>query len=417
MKKVLILTVTAGNGHNACAKALKNKLEAMGDVQVKVIDVVKKYGNRFDAWVVDKGYNFAVSKLPWVYDLFYNHFMKYRPNQRYNYFAQKVALGIVDGLYREILQFKPDVVYSSHFYGAIAISDIRLKYYLPCKVIVSCLDYVYSPFWQAGIGVDYFTVPNIDFVEQGKMLGFEENKLLPIGIPVNEKIYNVLSKEEALDKLALPKDAPTILVMFGGGFWSGGYKIFKTIIKSLDGQNVNVIMINGRNVRDYKKIEKKTFDKGINVVNVGFTDNMPLYMAAADFVVNKCGGISSTEILNMSLPMLVTERIPSQEKYNLKYLKERGVAISFKNKKELAEKLNLLLKDEFLRINMSKNTNYFKNNSIYEIANLILDLPKAEYLQEDGNINYMNIKKEIKNLVRQNNKISRRKYENSSSNR
>ena len=135
MKKVLILTVTAGNGHNACAKALKNKLETMGDMQIKVVDVVKEYGSHFYAWVVDKGYNFVVSRLPWVYDLFYNHFMKLKPNQRYTYFAHKVALGIIDGLYREILEFQPDVIYSSHFYGAIAISDLRLKYALPCKVI------------------------------------------------------------------------------------------------------------------------------------------------------------------------------------------------------------------------------------------------------------------------------------------
>lgn len=416
MKKVLILTVTAGNGHNACAKALKNKLESMGDVQIKVIDMVKEYGTRCDAWLVDKGYSLAVSKLPWVYNLFYNHYMKLKPEQRYAYSVHKVALSIIDGLYREILDFQPDVIYSSHFYGAIALSDIKLKYSLPCKVIVSCLDYVYSPFWQAGIGVDYFTIPNNDFVEKGITLGYNEEKLLPFGIPIEDKFSHAPSKEEALNKLALRKDVPTILVMFGGGFWSGGYKIFKNIIRSIKGQNANVIMINGKNQKDYKKIEKKTFDEGITVVNVGFTDKLPLYMSASDFVVNKCGGISSTETLNMSLPMLVTRKIPSQEKYNLKYLEEKGVAISFKNKKELAEKINLLLNDENLVKNMSKNTNYFKNNSICQIADLIYSMPKAEYSQKIDNINCLKIKKEIKKSIKENNKNSRRKYENCSSN-
>ena len=41
MKKVLILTVTAGNGHNACAKGMKRKLESTGDCEVKIIDVLK----------------------------------------------------------------------------------------------------------------------------------------------------------------------------------------------------------------------------------------------------------------------------------------------------------------------------------------------------------------------------------------
>ena len=41
MKKVLILTVTAGNGHNACAKGMKRKLESTGDCEVKIIDLLK----------------------------------------------------------------------------------------------------------------------------------------------------------------------------------------------------------------------------------------------------------------------------------------------------------------------------------------------------------------------------------------
>ncbi len=43
-KKILIFTVTAGNGHNACAKGMKNKLESMGqDIEVKLVDLLKSY--------------------------------------------------------------------------------------------------------------------------------------------------------------------------------------------------------------------------------------------------------------------------------------------------------------------------------------------------------------------------------------
>ena len=40
MKKVLILTVTAGNGHNSAANAMKNKLQENG-YEVKVVDIIK----------------------------------------------------------------------------------------------------------------------------------------------------------------------------------------------------------------------------------------------------------------------------------------------------------------------------------------------------------------------------------------
>ena len=62
MKKILILTVTAGNGHNACAMAMKEKLEQLGDVEVKIVDILKEYSTPFNIWVADKGYNIAIGK-------------------------------------------------------------------------------------------------------------------------------------------------------------------------------------------------------------------------------------------------------------------------------------------------------------------------------------------------------------------
>ncbi len=416
MKKILILTVTAGNGHNACAKALKDQFDGLEDVQIKVIDLVKTFGSRFDAWVVDKGYNFMASKMLWLYDMFYNHFLNYSPQQRYNCCVQKIAVGTVGGLLKEIMEFKPDVIYSSHFYGAIALSDIRLKYNLPCKVIVSCLDYVFSPFWQAGIGVDYFTIPNRDFLQQGMALGYNEKQLLPIGIPINKNILEYSNKNVATKEINIKEDEPTILVMFGGGFWSGGYKIFKNIAKAVKGREVNLIMINGKNQRDFKRVEKQHF-QGINVVNVGFTDKLPSYLNCADFVVNKCGGISSTEVINMSLPMLVTEKVPAQEKYNLTYLKEKGAILSFKNKKDLKEKVNLLLDDENLRKNMSNQANKLKSNAVSEIADLINKLPNADYSFMENDVDFEEARREIKKTIRKKNKEYRRKNENSSSNR
>ena len=65
MKKILILTVTAGNGHNACARGMKNKLEKLsGEVEVKIVDLLKCYSSKRDFWITDRGYSIAVSKLP-----------------------------------------------------------------------------------------------------------------------------------------------------------------------------------------------------------------------------------------------------------------------------------------------------------------------------------------------------------------
>lgn len=148
MKKVLILTVTAGNGHNACAKGMKRKLESTGDCEVKIIDLLKSYAGKTDVWVSDGGYNLAVSKLPLLYNAFYEKYINRPPERRYSTPSQATILKIIPGLLKEILDFKPDVIYSTHFYGAMAATDIKLVYNLPCVNVSAALDYVLSPFWE-----------------------------------------------------------------------------------------------------------------------------------------------------------------------------------------------------------------------------------------------------------------------------
>lgn len=381
MKKILILSVTAGNGHNACAKGMKRKLEELAgeEVEVKIIDTLKTFSTPSEVWYADKGYNLAVSKFLPIYHMFYNHFKKLDPDKRWTGSTQKTALSCAGGLLKELLCFQPDVVYCTHFYPAIAMTDLKLVYDLPCKVVVSNLDYVNSPFWESAIGVDYFIVPNEDFVEESMEEGFKYEQLLPLGLPVDGRTLEKWDRKEARAKLGLKDNVFTVMVMFGGGCWKGGRKIFDNIIKSLKGKEAQVIMINGKNEIDYKRIEKMTFPKNIKVVNVGFTSEVPLYMASADVIVNKFGGTSVTEMINVGRPMLITEKIPTQELYNLKYMKAKGVALSFKNKKELSKNLNLLYDNPKMRQEMEEKTLLLKKNTIDDLANLMLSFDNANY--------------------------------------
>lgn len=59
MKKVLILTVTAGEGHNSVANSLKSKFESYGDVKVKILDIFKEYSSKTKVFFIDDGYRAA----------------------------------------------------------------------------------------------------------------------------------------------------------------------------------------------------------------------------------------------------------------------------------------------------------------------------------------------------------------------
>ena len=379
MKKILILTVTAGNGHNACARGMKNKLEKIGGVEVKVVDLLKSYSSKLNVWVADKGYAISVSKFLPLYNAFYDYYKRMDPERRYAVPSQKTVVSTAEGLMREILEFQPDVIYSTHFYGAIALTDIKLAYGLPCKTVVSNLDYVNSPFWEAGIGVDYFAIPNEDFIEECLAEGYRREQLLPMGLPVDERTLECVEKAEARRRIGLEEDVFTVMVMFGGGYWGGGFAIFKSLLKAVSGRKVQIIMINGKNERDFKKIEKMNFEEGIDVVNVGFTDNVPLYLSAADVILSKGGGASVTETVNASVPMIAPERMAAQEQSNVEYMKRKGVALSFKNEKELKGLLSTLMDDPNILRQMSEKTYFLRKNAINDLAHFMLSLPDADY--------------------------------------
>ncbi len=384
MKKVLILTVTAGNGHNACAYAMKAQLEA-GGVTVEVVDIIKKYSTHLTKFFVNKGYCFAVSRLPKIYNKFYDKYREANPAKRYKCRAQGAALSTVNGIYKKICEFKPDVIYCTHFYGAIALSDLKLVNKLPCKCIASILDYVISPFWEAGINLDYLTIPNKDFTNELLFKGYEKSKLLPLGIPCNAG-NTYIDKRSARKKLNLDEDCFTVLTMFGGGYWKGGFKLFKDVLSAVGSKNVQIIVINGKNKRNFKKTAKLQKKTNVKILNVGFTENMPLYLYAADVAVTKCGGISSSEMINCGIPMIVTENIPAQELYNLQYLKDKNAALSFENADELKDIFNKILKDKKILENMRESALQLKTCALKDSAEFIMDLPDADYTAFKSNI-------------------------------
>jgi processive 1,2-diacylglycerol beta-glucosyltransferase len=78
---------------------------------------------------------------------------------------------------------------------------------------------------------------------------------------------------------------------------------------------------------------------------VGFTTEMDKYMAAADLMVGKAGGLTTSEALARALPMALIEPIPGQEERNADHLLEAGAAIRCNNLPAAAWKIAVLLDD------------------------------------------------------------------------
>lgn len=407
MKKILILTVTAGNAHNACARTMKEEIERTTDAEVRIVDHFRAFSTKRQTWIMDKGYNIAVGKLRPIYNSFYNRYKKLDPAARYRNTTQNACIETTGGLLQYLLEFQPDAIFCTNYACAIALADLRLAFDIPCTIITTGLDFVITPFWESAIGVDYFVIPGEDFIGESLRKGFRREQLLPYGLPVSN--LQGMDRVSARKELGL-QDKFTALILFGGGNWKGGHHIYRLASRALKGRNAQIVAVNGKDKHSYQKIEKEKHKAGIEVVNVGFTDKLPLYLCAADVVINKCGGASSAETMNAGRPMISYEKIPAQETDNLEYLKKCGTALSFKNEKELCGHLTKLMDDGTLWEKMSRNTEKLKSNSLQRVAQILTEAPRADYTaaREYAKLKPKEIEKKVRAALKAADKESRK---------
>ena len=395
-KKILVLTVLCGGGHNAAAKAVTKKIKELNpDAEIEVVDMLKKYSIK-DFYILKYGYSTLIGKLPFIYSIGYwlsNHGL-YK-----NYYASgplSLARKIAPRLYEDINKSKPDVIYCTHFLPAIAFSLLRQAYKVPPVVIASSLDYAVEPFFDKARNIDYLTIPNELFIPGRLHSGYSLEQIKVTGIPTQEKFYAQYNKKELRKELGLDPETNTILIMFGGGEWGGTYKIYKQLIKAYK-EKLQVIIINGSNKNTYDKIAKLKTPNNITLLNVGYTNEVEKYMGASDLALTKAGGLSTTEMVNMNLPMLISTKVYGQEKRNLNFMVYHGVALPFKSFRDLHEKIITALK---IKGHFQANFPLIKKKGAENITNLILNQPEAVYDDEYiSTLNYKKMKKHMKILL------------------
>ncbi len=397
MKKFLIFTVTAGNGHNAAANAVKEQLEKQ-DAEVKVVDLLHSFcKNKTFIWVQETGYGIAVKHFRHLYNGFFKFYQNADPKKYYKSPVQSGVRQFYDKVLKLIYDYKPDAIFCSHFLPAIMISNLRKVYPVPATTFAVVTDHIICPFWEAATGIDYLLLPSENFIPTIMKKGFKREQLLPYGITVKNKFSKPIDKIKARQLLHLKENVFTILVMYGGGFWSGNYQIVKNILQNIKGRQLQLIVANARDVKGKAKIDNLKVPKSISILNLGFAENVELLMSAADVIVGKAGGLSTTEAANIGLPMVCCKSLPEQEAANAKMLVREGAARQYKNDADLIKILKDLLNNPHELVKMRENIARIRKP--YATKKVAEDMMQCSAQYDEIDINYSKVNSQVRKML------------------
>lgn len=337
--KALVLSITAGQGHNATAKAICAYLESIG-CEAEMLDTFN-YLNRILGETVSKGYLITASKTKLLYKGGYRLAEK-RKKSKSDASPTRVGADILaKKLLRFINSYDPDVIICTHIFAGIILDVLKEKRETKAKCIGILTDFAFHPFWEEGLNLDYVVVPNELLTAQALKKGFTKEQVLPLGIPIHPKFSDNISQAEARAWLGLDLNKRTVLLMSG----SMGYGNIEETVNLLDRvpYDFQIITVCGNNSAAKAKIDSMHTKK--RVLNLGFVDYVDVLMDASDCIITKPGGLTSSEALAKGLPMVIVNPIPGQEDRNTEFFTNNGVAMAVTSTLPLDEVMYHLLSD------------------------------------------------------------------------
>ena len=171
-------------------------------------------------------------------------------------------------------------------------------------------DYTCIPFWEE-TDCDYYIIPHYELIDEFAAKGIPRERLKPYGIPVRPAFSDQSDRQKARVRCRIPKHAQVYLIMSGSmGF--GKIQLFVAELLRTRKPGEYVVVICGNN-RRLQKILLAEFGKQEGVQILGYTEKIADFMAAADVLFTKPGGLTTTEAAVKGIPIVHTRPIPGCE--------------------------------------------------------------------------------------------------------
>ncbi len=343
IERVMIISAKVGAGHIRASQALAEVFcEKHPDIEVKEIEALA-YTNAAFRKTFTATYNRLAVSLPSLWGIIYGRLERKEVDGRIQKLSALLNRLNTRPMLREVDEFDPDHIICTHYLPAEALEKRRRKGELRSPVSAVLTDYDIHTMWVQDGGDQYYVATD-EMAHAMMAKGIGEAGVKATGIPIVPVFSHEYPDRRTMrERLGLRPDPPTVLVSAGGFGFGKVDEVAGVLADAFE--DIQLLAVAGRDEELYSGLQAAAAGRGGKVVPFGFVTNMHELMAASDFAVAKCGGLTSSECLAMKLPMVIVNPIPGQEERNSDYLLENGAALRANSSAHLVYKVSKLLDD------------------------------------------------------------------------
>jgi UDP-N-acetylglucosamine:LPS N-acetylglucosamine transferase len=312
---VLVVSARMGAGHQGAAVELARRVEGRGREAV-IVDFLDAFPRVLaEAW--ERFYRFQLRYAPDSYESSYQLFYR-RPALWGPFVAFERALA-GGRVLRWVGDHHPDVIVSTYSFATLVLGRLRQEGALAVPVANFLTDF----------GVHPRSVhPAVDLnlalhAGPGQVAtGFTSRPTTVAGPAVSPAFTDSTGAAErrAEGRAWLGVGDHERLVVVAAGSWGVGEHMVETVAAIAGSGRFRVATVCGSDRRLRRRLQERNLD-----IVLGWTDRMPVLMAAADVVVENAGGLTSLEAFAAGVPIVTYRPIPGHGRDNVKGMLAAGV--------------------------------------------------------------------------------------------
>ncbi len=314
---ILILTGKFGMGHWSAAQSLRQQLlGSRPGASVEVVDF-PAYALPNLSGVLYKCFNLLVTHGRHIFNMYYRITGKGHPD------VHPPFEGVfMERLTQLLSRQRPDVVIATHPLCAQLVSRLKEKAgegmsvntedgaLLDLPLITCVTDVSTHPEW-INRNTDCYLVPSGEIRRSMAERGVDPRLVCVTGIPVRDEFRHLPRHSEGKKR--------ELLIMGGGlGLLPKDTAFYEALDRI---PNTHTTIITGRNRRLYKRL----CGRWENIQVEGYVGRVWDYMAKADLIVSKPGGITLFEAIFARVPVLTWPATLQNERNNARWMVEKGI--------------------------------------------------------------------------------------------